>query len=335
VKKLTQVLSFAILLPFLSGMLQLSPSPAYSPTYEHEQFVRIRQFNESIWRPFSWTNNWGPWGLFLPGELLAAALGAMMMGGVAGIYRPDSYTKNTAPQEETLRTISPTGRSNFEDISLLYQRKARNDPVWKYSGMTTLMAAAFNSDLKSVQSRLAAADKHTVNECDSLGRTALMFAVVSNSNTAPEVISSLLGAGANVNVKQKNGATALMAAAEYSANPEIPAMLINANADVNAKDNDGETALMWGARCNFSPEPLLVLLKAGAELNARNKDNTTALMFAAAKNPNPDVILALLNTGADVHIKDLSGRKAIDYARENKSLKGTEALRLLEQASRP
>jgi ankyrin repeat protein len=57
-------------------------------------------------------------------------------------------------------------------------------------------------------------------------------------------------------------------------------------------------------------------------------------MFAAKHTPIPETITFLLDRGADPQIRDQNYNRAIDYARENKNLANTEALKRLEEASR-
>jgi ankyrin repeat protein len=57
-------------------------------------------------------------------------------------------------------------------------------------------------------------------------------------------------------------------------------------------------------------------------------------MFAARANPNPEVVSVLLKADADTDAKDIDGQRAIDYAGENESLKGTDAYQMLLEASK-
>ena len=57
-------------------------------------------------------------------------------------------------------------------------------------------------------------------------------------------------------------------------------------------------------------------------------------MVAAGWNFNPEVLNVLLKAGADVNEKDKNGRRAVDYARGNKRLAGTDALKRLEELSK-
>lgn len=144
-----------------------------------------------------------------------------------------------------------------------------------------------------------------VNAKDKNGATHLMFAAHFNEN--PEVIRVLLKAGADVNAERQDGLTALMSASVINTNPEVFKMLLGAGADVNAKigkDRNGSTALMSASATNINPDVIKVLLNAGADVNAKDKNGLTALMFAVIHNKNPEIIKVLLDAGADVNAKD-------------------------------
>jgi ankyrin repeat protein len=102
---------------------------------------------------------------------------------------------------------------------------------------------------------------------------------------------------------------------------------------VNARDSSGVTPLMWAAAITKIPEVIKVLIDAGAEVNARDDIGKTSLIWAAASNENPESVVLLLQTGADATLRDLAGQRAIDYAKDNEALKGTDAYWKLNDAS--
>ena len=102
---------------------------------------------------------------------------------------------------------------------------------------------------------------------------------------------------------------------------------------VNARDEDGWTPLMWAAWRNKNPAVIEALINAGAEVNARTENASTALMRAARRSKNPAVSQALLNAGADATLRGTDGKKAIDYAKENDALNGTDSYWQLHDAS--
>ena len=76
-------------------------------------------------------------------------------------------------------------------------------------------------------------------------------------------------------------------------------------------------------------------IAAGADVNAASNDGTTPLMSAARLNSNPQVSLELLNAGAFPKTLDAQGKTALDWALENDSMAGSEALQILEKVLRP
>ena len=57
------------------------------------------------------------------------------------------------------------------------------------------------------------------------------------------------------------------------------------------------------------------------------------MTVAAYNNPNPKVLKVLIGAGADAKAKSNVGKTALDHARENERLKGTWALKLLEETT--
>ena len=81
---------------------------------------------------------------------------------------------------------------------------------------------------------------------------------------------------------------------------------------------------------NGTEEEVRLAIEAGADVNVRDCWGKTALMCAAMRDRNPEVITALLDAGADASAKDKDGSAAWDYAQDNDSLKGTDAIRRLD-----
>ena len=109
---------------------------------------------------------------------------------------------------------------------------------------------------------------------------------------------------------------------------------INNDADIKAWDVNGADPLMYAAWYSLSPEVISLLLKAGADVFHQDEYGAIALMWAAAYNSNPETIIRLLKAGADAKAKNKKGKTAFDYARENKAMKNTDALKKLDETSK-
>ncbi|XP_065346583.1 serine/threonine-protein phosphatase 6 regulatory ankyrin repeat subunit B-like [Cloeon dipterum] len=143
------------------------------------------------------------------------------------------------------------------------------------------------------------------NEYKLFGNTPLHHAALANY---PEIIEMLVNHGADVNLQNKNGWTALHLAARH--NPELSQTLLDHGADVNSKHNDGWTALHFVTQHN--PELSQTLLDHGADVNSKDNDRWTALHYAAIHNP--ELSQTLIDHGADVNSKDNDGWTALHVA---------------------
>jgi ankyrin repeat protein len=99
--------------------------------------------------------------------------------------------------------------------------------------------AASGGDVATVKSELQKNPK-LAKVKDKKGKTALQMAAFNGHD---DVITVLLGAGAEVNSRDAGGRTALMKAT-FNGHLSTVQLLVSKGADVNAKNNDGKTALM-------------------------------------------------------------------------------------------
>lgn len=116
------------------------------------------------------------------------------------------------------------------------------------------------------------------------------------------VVRTLLAAGARVDARDANGATAL----HHAGSAPIAQALLAAGADPNARDQRGRTPLFN----EFFAEVKPLLLAAGADVAARDHVGRTALFGLRS----PDVAQALLQSGADVNAHDKAGDTPLDSA---------------------
>ncbi len=100
------------------------------------------------------------------------------------------------------------------------------------------------------------------------------------------------------NLRGAGGTTTLMYAVLYG-NAGMVGRLLAGGADPNLANDEGATALMWAA---YDAEKAKVLLAHGAQVNARSRGNRTALLVACGRYGNAAVVRLLLAGGADVSV---------------------------------
>ncbi|MDE2763880.1 MAG: ankyrin repeat domain-containing protein [Gemmatimonadota bacterium] len=140
--------------------------------------------------------------------------------------------------------------------------------------------------------------------------------LAAGQNPEPGVAAALVGAGADLEARSREGYTPLHQAAT-NANPAVTALLLEAGADVHAVSWTGETPLHVAARANSNPAVLNLLLEAGADVNAPDPNGHAPLHKAAWYSAHPGIVNALIAGGAHVNARDRdghvpSGRRAND-----------------------
>jgi ankyrin repeat protein len=169
-----------------------------------------------------------------------------------------------------------------------------------------------NGDGTTVKSLIAV---HGANIKDNRGTTPLMYAAAFGN---AEMVGMLLDAGADPNVANDLGATALM----WSVNDEEKVrLLLFKKANVNAKSKFGRTPLIIAASEDSGMPVVRMLVEKGADVNAADhgppstagtvgRPNITPLL-AAASSSNPDMVRYLITKGARVDVKDAVGQTAL------------------------
>ena len=148
---------------------------------------------------------------------------------------------------------------------------------------TPLMIAAKRGHLNAL-TLLIKHGAHDVDLQDSDGYTALHYAVYS-SDISCEILSCLIGIGADVNARTNNGVTPLMIAAEEGHINGVTS-LVKCGANVDLQDKYGNTALHYAA---------------GLSVDERFSDDL------------PEIVETLLNLGAS-HMCNHQGLKPLHQA---------------------
>lgn len=114
-------------------------------------------------------------------------------------------------------------------------------------------------------------------------------------------VQYLLGIGVDPNTTvDEQGTPALVAAAVYG-NASMLRALLEKGANPNVRDAAGATALILSAG---DPEKARLLIQAGADVNAQSAAGRTALHVAASVAGGSEVVKMLLDKGARVDIRD-------------------------------
>jgi ankyrin repeat protein len=115
---------------------------------------------------------------------------------------------------------------------------------------------------------------------------------------------------AATNRRGPGGSTPLMYAALYG-DADSVRLLLNHGADPNIPNDAGATALMWAVE---DPEKIRLLLRHGANVDARSADGQSPLIIAAGRHGAGAVVKLLLEGGANSSVKTPDGRTPLDAA---------------------
>jgi len=165
-----------------------------------------------------------------------------------------------------------------------------------------LVNAAQKRDVTAVRQLLKQGANVNIPQPD--GATALAWAAHWDDGATADL---LIAAGADANAANQLGMTPLMLAAVNGSGPMVD-KLLKAGADASIARSTGETALLLAARVG-SAAVVKSLIAYGADVNAKTRFGDTALMFAAAEK-HPEVSRLLVELGADVRAQTEVSKKA-------------------------
>ncbi len=169
-------------------------------------------------------------------------------------------------------------------------------------GSTPLMTAAWMADAAVMERLLkAGADANAGNRA---GATALLYAA-----TFADKAQVLVAAGADVKAHSKLGNTPLILAARKAGNSLTVKLLIERGADVNVVNVYGSTALMAAAAAG-DMDSVRLLLDAGADINAKPNMDVGGFIFGGGRTPlmwaaflgNEPLAKLLLERGARIDV---------------------------------
>jgi ankyrin repeat protein len=175
-----------------------------------------------------------------------------------------------------------------------------------------LRLAARGDDKTAVEALLA--EGASANTVDNAGHTVLMIAI---ERQKIEIVRVLVAAKADLEAKDRDGATALIKAiqADYSPDAPLVKLLLDAGADPSTSGwsqliAKGLSPLVAATDAAYGPKKVALLVAAGAEVNARDASGQTALHRAVRSGDNAraaETISALLAAKAEVNARDKDG----------------------------
>ena len=257
-------------------------------------------------------------------------------------------------RQEALRLAQERERENQErlQMELAQIRQTASGGVSRYSKEYLSDYVVYDSGDVSDDAAFTYEAINNPDEADSFGRTLLMKAAKAGNDWQ---VKSLLEAGAKVNLKDRDGWTALMYAARYQEGLECVQLLMGAGADVKAKNAYGSSALVLASCYNNNPDiirrllahygpsdkevlrsfvmllsesqtseyvqisKIRLFLDMGVPLNAFY-EGKTPLMYAAQFGSSTNVLRCLLDGKAMPGLRSTEGKTAFDYAKDNNNL---------------
>ena len=129
----------------------------------------------------------------------------------------------------------------------------------------------------------------------------------------PEILDAFIRAGFRVNEPIEDDLDLLMTNTRVPGRSPFIRVLVDRGADLNLRDRGGRTALHHALTTRESSGYASELVRNGADVNAQDKHGRTPLFYAVSINSR-DLVKQLLESGADPRIRDERGKTALWYA---------------------
>jgi len=128
-------------------------------------------------------------------------------------------------------------------------------------------------------------------------------------------INHLLKIGGDINGTLGGGKVTALEVAEAKGHADVLSFLLDEGANPNVVDESGNTALILAAETG-DVKGIKILAAKGADLNLRNFKGETALRFAVA-NKRAEAVQTLIDLGANVNLPDDKGVRPLQVAQSN------------------
>lgn len=210
--------------------------------------------------------------------------------------------------------------ANASGVKLLLEQGANPNSTGSY-GRTTLINACLNANFPVKRYeivKLLLKQGANPNIADKQGKTALIWLMWRVGSV--DIAKALITHGAKVDTKDKQSRTALLTlmANPYHRNTKtlpLLELLLKYNANLNEKDKNGASLLLLALGHQQLASFIKHLIKLNVPVNTASKDGVTPLMLAA-RHYDVEIVKLLLERGAKVNVSDDTGWTALMYAAE-------------------
>eukprot|EP01112_Ceratiomyxa_fruticulosa_P004101 TRINITY_DN1445_c0_g1_i1.p1 TRINITY_DN1445_c0_g1~~TRINITY_DN1445_c0_g1_i1.p1 ORF type:complete len:727 (+),score=136.48 TRINITY_DN1445_c0_g1_i1:310-2490(+) len=208
----------------------------------------------------------------------------------------------------------------MKDMDRLIPRRAPSAIALR-SAPNKLHQAVAAKDLTAVRARLAQTKKAKTEICeyDNMEQTPLQVALRNGSvEIVRELLTFFRESKCDINMKDKNGYTALHVAASFCDDQLLNMLLSYEGTDVNIVNDDLNTPLHYFCQKFKSPncqESFQLFIRKGVHVNAQNKNGETPLHKSIFNNTVRLLMVnLLLEAGADVNILNSRGESPLHFA---------------------
>ena len=180
------------------------------------------------------------------------------------------------------------------------------------SGLDTVMWSANRGEPDAIKLAVAMIEASSRQPNFSQLPYETRFAGVMKTER-PEILDAFIRAGFRVNEPIEDDLTLLMTNTRWPRRSNLIQFFVERGANVNLRDKDGRTALHHALTSRDGGAYAIELIKNGADVNALDKYGRTPLFYAVSINRR-DMVKALLENGADPLKQDERGKTALWYA---------------------
>ena len=224
-----------------------------------------------------------------------------------GHLPPRRHTRTRIPNVMRA-TINACVKGDLEELTLLIEKKMNlNQSVAEESWRPLHFAACVGSMV--VTKILVCCRDVDLNAITDDGSTPLFLACQHGHH---DCVRWLLAGGADPNITDSGGRSALIIAAANENRESILVSLLANHADVSIRDRHGMTALSYAIARGDAPSVAL-LLHAGADAKQRSASGISALHCAVWRG-NETIVRYLISHGASPSDLDRSGKSPCEIA---------------------